>query len=359
MADFDRTEPASPRRRQEFRERGEVAKSRDLAGAVVLLGVLGALAGAGEGLAESLHAQMRSALASMAGARSRPVGEGLSDSLASVATALVPILGVAAAAALAGHLGQTGPLFSSKAIEPRWDRLSLLPRLRQIFSAHGLVELVKTVLKLATVGAVVYEIASREMVALSALAERPPAEIAASLCSLALRIAGYGGMALVALGALDLAYQRWHLERKMRMTKAEARDELKRQEGDPLTKMRLRARQRELARQRMMEAVKSADAVITNPTHVAVALAYRPREMAAPRVVAKGRGVLAERIREVARAHGIPLFENRPLARALYRAVKVGREVPVALYRAVAEVLAYVYTRRGRGPDGRPVGGGA
>lgn len=352
----DRTEPASPRRRQEFRERGEVAKSRDLAGAVVLLGTLGALAVAGEGVFGSLRAGMRATFTALGQSRPDVPSTTLGEPLVDIALALAPVLGVAAVAALAGHLGQTGLLFSAKALAPSLERLSPLRRLRQMVSLQAAFETGKTMVKLALVGFVVHRIVASEIEALSDLGVASATDIAANVCALALRVAGYGGLTLFALGAFDYAWQRWQLEKRMRMTKQEMKEDHKRQEGDPLIKMRIRARQRELARQRMMQAVRSADVVVTNPTHIAVALVYRPSEMGAPRVVAKGRGPIAERIKALAREHGIPVMENRPLARALYKVVKVGREIPAALYRAVAEVLAYVYGRRGRGPDGRPLG---
>jgi flagellar biosynthetic protein FlhB len=356
MENFDRTEPASPKRRQEYRERGEVAKSRDLASAVILLASLGGLAWAGEALGEELRAGMRAAFEALAEVRWRGPGEGWGGSLGAVALAASPVLGLAAAAAIAAHFGQTGLLFATKALIPDFKRLRPGARLRQMFSSQGLIELAKTLLKVTLVGAVVYVLVSREIEGLTGLGEGSSTEIAASLCALSLRVFGYGGMALMGLGLLDYAYQRWQLERKMRMTKHEVKEEFKRQEGDPLVKMRIRSKQRELARQRMMQAVKTADVVVSNPTHLAVALAYRPSEMAAPRVVAKGQGFIAERIKEIARENQIPVLEDRPLARALYKSVKVGREIPANLYRAVAEVLAYVYGRRGRGPDGRPLG---
>jgi flagellar biosynthetic protein FlhB len=356
MADLEqRTEGATPKRRQEFRERGEVAKSRDLAGAAVLLLTLGALAVAGEGLAEAVRAGARAALGSLGGARSGDPVQGLA-AFAPLAWAAAPVIAIAALAGIAAHFGQSGLLFSTKAFLPDFSRLRPGARLRQMFSASSLLEMGKTILKVALVGAVVHQVVSREMDGLLRLGEGSGGEIAASLGAMVLRVAGYGGVALLAVGALDYAWQRWRLERRMRMTKQEVKEELKRQEGDPLVKMRIRSKQRELARQRMMQAVRKADVVVTNPTHLAVALAYRPGEMAAPRVVAKGRGFIAERIKEIARESGVEVLENRPLCRALYKGVKVGREVPAVLYRAVAQVLAYVYGRRGRGPDGRPFG---
>jgi flagellar biosynthetic protein FlhB len=150
------------------------------------------------------------------------------------------------------------------------------------------------------------------------------------------------------LAILDYAYQRWEFEKGLKMTKQEIKDEYKQREGDPLVKSRIRRVQREWARRRMMEAVPRADVVITNPTEVAIAIAYKSETMTAPQVLAKGAGTVAERIREIARSHGIPIVENQPLARALFREVDVGQQIPEMLYKAVAEVLAYVYRLKHR-----------
>jgi flagellar biosynthetic protein FlhB len=162
------------------------------------------------------------------------------------------------------------------------------------------------------------------------------------------KIVLYVGLVLAALAALDYLYQRWQYERSLKMTKQEVKDECKQAEGDPQIKARIRSLQRQTAYQRMMAEVPKADVVITNPSHLAVALRFNAEEMAAPRVVAKGADHMAARIREVAREHGVPLVENKSLAQALYKMADVGDYVPVDLYRAVAEVLAYVYRLKGK-----------
>ena len=161
-------------------------------------------------------------------------------------------------------------------------------------------------------------------------------------------------IALAAFAALDFLWQRWRFEQDLRMTRHEVREEQRESEGDPHVRLRFRRAHRELARRRMLADVKDADVVLTNPTHVAVALRYRADEGAAPKVVAKGADELAAKIREAARAAGVPIVERRALARALFASVKVGAEIPPALYRAVAEILAYIYAVRGRTVEGRP-----
>jgi flagellar biosynthetic protein FlhB len=345
-SDSDRTEPATSRRRQEYRERGEVAKSRDLAAALALLATLAAMGALGDGLAVDLQASMRVWLEELGSVRLRPLGEAVAEPLAQVGLAVLPLLCVAAIAGGASHLVQSGLLFVPKAIELDFSKLNPLPRLQSIFSMRGLFEGFKSLVKLAVVGAIVYEVTRSDFERLVQLGDASVADGGRIVCAMVLRALAYGGFALFVLGALDYAWARYQMEKKMRMTKQEIKEEHKREEGDPLIKMRIRSKQRQLARSRMIEAVKTADAVVTNPTHFAVAIAYRPGEMAAPQVVAKGADHMARRIRDVATEARVPIFEDKPLARGLYKSVPVGREVPPAFYRAVAELLAWVYSRR-------------
>jgi flagellar biosynthetic protein FlhB len=345
-SDSDRTEPATFRRRKEYRERGEVAKSRDLAAALALLATLAAMGALGDGLAADLRASMRVWLEELGSVRLRPLSETVAEPLAQVGLAVLPLLCVAAIAGGASHLVQSGLLFVPKAIALDLSKLNPLPRLQGIFSMRGFFEGAKSLVKLAVVGAIVYEVTRTDFERLVQLGDASVADAGRIVCAMVLRALAYGGFALFVLGALDYAWARYHMEKKMRMTKQEIKEEHKREEGDPLIKMRIRSKQRQLARSRMIEAVKTADAVVTNPTHFAVAIAYRPGEMAAPQVVAKGADHMARRIREAATEARVPIFEDKPLARGLYKSVPVGREVPPVFYRAVAELLAWVYSRR-------------
>jgi flagellar biosynthetic protein FlhB len=338
-----RTEPATPRRRQEARRRGQVARSVDLSqGAALVAAVaVGSLA-VPAGFNELAAFTRRVLLHPDAGQLAQLVPHGVRAAVAVAG----PVLGAALVAGVAVGFAQTGGLFTAKPLEPQLDRLNPLRALERLFSWRSAAELVKAVLKLAAVAAAVWP-PLHEAVAgprpLTPSADELLAWLGGTVQAVALR----GAVALLVVGGLDYLYQRFDYERSLRMTRQEVREDLKETEGDPLVKSRQRSRQRELARRRMLRDVARATVVVTNPVHLAVALRYAPREAPAPVVVAKGAGVVAERIREEARRHGIPLVSNPPLARSLYRSVPLGRMIPPALYHAVAEILAVLY-RAGR-----------
>jgi flagellar biosynthetic protein FlhB len=215
-------------------------------------------------------------------------------------------------------------------------------------SGVALGEVVKALVKVGVIGFVLYRVVMDRAPELGGLFFTPVGQGASSLALLGLEMGIKGGGAFLVLASLDYLWQRRRYEVSLRMTRQELKEELKQTEGDPRLKARIRQVQRQWASRRMMHAVPQADVVITNPVHYAVALRYKAETMRAPQLVAKGRDLLAERIKELARQHGIPVVQNPPLAQALYRSVEVGMEIPAALYQAVAEVLAYVYRLRGR-----------
>lgn len=341
----ERNEAPTPKRLREARERGQVARSLELNSAVAVLTGFWLVYGPGASLASALQTIMRNTVSRL------PAGEltgaDLRSWLADAALRLAPPLALIVfglmAAGVAVTLAQTGLLWGSK--RPFFDasRVNPLAGLKRLFSSHGLVELFKALLKLTIVGWVAYSFVNEhlnELLGLSQLGLAPALRLWAKLAyGLGLRT----GTAYLALAAADYAYQRWTLMRSLRMTKEEIKEEYKSQEGDPLLRGRIRQQQRRIARQRMMSKVPKADVVITNPTHFAVALKYEREQMSAPQVVAKGAALVAQRIRELAGEHGVPVVENPPLARALYRLAEIDQEVPPELYRAVAEVLAFVY----------------
>jgi len=241
------------------------------------------------------------------------------------------------------NLLQTGFAVSGQALVPDFTRLNPLTGLRRFLSGHGLVETIKALGKLGIIGYIACSTISNSYPQLLAAIRQDIPTILAIIGDLLYRVALRIALFLLVLAAADYAYQRWAFERSIRMTKEEVKQEFKQLEGNPQIKSRIRSRQRQIARRRMMEAVPKADVVLTNPTHFAVALQYDPVTMGAPQVVAKGADLIAERIREVARAHNVPIVENPPLARALYKSVDIGREIPAEFYAAVAEVLAFVY----------------
>ncbi|MBZ0124760.1 MAG: flagellar type III secretion system protein FlhB [Rhodocyclaceae bacterium] len=357
-SDLEKTEPASPRRLEQAREEGQVPQSRELSAFLVLIAGSGALWAGGSWLAQRIS-----------GAVSRGLTFGRDEAFDTTAlpalflheagealATLGPLLLILVVAALAGPFTMGGLNFSSKALAPDWTRLDPLKGFGRMFSMHSVGELVKGILKALLVGGVVVWVVLHEKDQVFALIGQP---VEAGLHAMGQTIL-FSTLVIVAsmtlIVALDVPFQLWQYHSKLRMTKEEVRKEMKEMEGDPQLKARIRSQQREIARRRMMAAVPKAQVVVTNPTHFAVALAYDER-MPAPRVVAKGRGAIAQRIREIAQEHGVPLLEAPPLARALYAHTDLDQTIPPALFRAVAEVMAYVYqlnawlARGGRPPQ--------
>jgi flagellar biosynthetic protein FlhB len=261
------------------------------------------------------------------------------------------VLPIAAAGFVAGVLGsvvQFGFLFTWTPLEPELNRINPLSGFQRIFSISSLVEGAKSVGKLVAVVTVTYLMLRTQLFGSSSMSDLESGEFLAYMSSTAFRLVGGVCVGLFVVAALDFAYQKYRYRQSLMMSKQELKQEHKQREGDPLLKARIRSLQREMARKRMMQDVPKADVIVTNPTHIAVALKYDAEKMAAPRVVAKGADLVAQRIKEVARKNGIPLVENVPLARALHKSVKVGGSVPRSLYQAVAEVLAYVYRLKGK-----------
>lgn len=344
--DTERTEPASPKRKSDAREKGDVAQSRELATVLVLGGILlASLSMLGANLIARVVSQARSA---WGGTEIRPGGMGDFHALilhhaAQTGAALLPLLAVILVAGTIASLSQFGFLFSTKALEFKWERLDLVKGLKRLVNVDKLIELAKAVLKIGLLVATLWWALGSSLGRVFTLHDAPVLATVALATDLVKKVVMVALVILVLIAVLDVVWVRYRHEKKLRMTKQEVRDELRQREGSPEVRQQMRRMQRDLTRQRMIAEVGEADVVITNPTHYAVALRYVQTEMGAPRVVAKGRNYVAQRIREVARASGIPIVENPPLARVLYRTVKVGREVPESLFQAVAEILAYVY----------------
>lgn len=343
-SDLEKTEPASPRRREQAREEGQVPQSRELAAFFVLMGGAGALWVTGSWMAQNIAGLVRRGLTLDRSAAFDPAAPVMAFAgLAGEALVLIgPLLLVLVVAALASPLILGGFNLSSKALAPDWTRLDPVKGFGRMFSINSISELVKAIFKSLLISGVVVWVILNEKDQLFALIGQP---IEAGLHAVGRTIL-FSAVLIVAslalIAAADVPFQLWQYQKKLRMSKEEVRREMKELEGDPQLKARIRSQQREVARRRMMAAVPKAQVVVTNPTHFAVALAY-DESMPAPRVVAKGRGLIAQRIREIAQEHGVPLLEAPPLARALHAHAELGDIIPSALYRAVAEVMAYVY----------------
>lgn len=348
--DQEKTEAPTPRRREDARKAGQVARSRELPSAAVLLGGVGFLLLMGgsmvKGMAEIWSALIwRSGTTNLDDASILHLAGWILWKAAMLAGPMVLLMALLAAGS---QVAQFGLLFSAESLAPKLSRISPLSGLRRLLSLQSLVELAKGLLKLAIVVYVAWRTMAEEWDLLLGLAGASPRAMGSTLGDVILRLGLRTGLLLLGLAVFDYLYQWWEHERDLRMTREEVKEEYKQREGDPKVKGRLRQRQREMARSRMIAAVPKADVVIKNPEHLAVALRYDRERMAAPTVVAKGAGFLALRILEVAASHGVAVIEDRPLARALYKAVGLGEQIPVNLYKAVAEVLAHVYRERRR-----------
>jgi flagellar biosynthetic protein FlhB len=344
-SDLERTEPASSKRLQEAREKGNVPRSRELATFAVLAAGAGGMLVLSSQLASSLSHTMRDNLSLDRAAAFEPsrMSAQLFDTTLRTLVEFSPLLLLLAAVAIGANMMISGWLFSSQALQADFARMNPLAGIKRMFSATSVVELVKAVLKSALIGGVAYLVIANEWdEILGLLAEPGEAGMAHAGRIVAMTLLTVAAsLALIAL--VDVPFQLWHHAKSLRMSKEEVRQENKETEGDPQIKARIRALQREAARRRMMSEVPKADVVVTNPRHYAVALRYEEGNMRAPRVVAKGAELIAARIRELAEQHGVPMVEAPPLARALFRHAELGQEVPMRLYTAVAEVLAYVY----------------
>ncbi len=347
-SDLERTEPASQRRIEQAREKGQIARSRELSTFAVLMAAGGALMALGPQLMEGLLALMRNGLTVERAVAFDPLLMlvRLQQEAWNILVVFFPFMLVVVVAAIAAPLALGGWLFTMQALEPDFAKLNPLNGIGRMFSWNSLAELGKAVLKSVLIGGVAIWVIWHNKEGLFALMQEPLDQGVAHLG----RLVGMTFMAVagstILLVAIDVPLQLWEHSRKLRMTKEEIRQEYKETEGSPEVKGRIRQLQREAARKRMMAEVPKADVIVTNPTRYAVALRYQGDSMRAPKVVAKGAALLAQRIRELGEEHHVPILQSPPLARALYHHAELDEEIPATLYTAVAEVLAYVYQLR-------------
>jgi flagellar biosynthetic protein FlhB len=344
----ERTEPGSSRRREEAREKGRVAKSRDVTSTAILFAALIYFYFNVSGFVEKLMSVLVSIF--------RSVGQTtlstdnmpslLSGLMVKVFFIMAPLLGVIFLVSIVANVAQVGFLISPSSIQPELSKLDPMNGLKRLFSLNSLVELIKNILKMIVIGFVAYIVLRGETDGFMLLADQTPFSFLFYLGRITFKIILTIGWVLLAISIVDYAYQRWEFEKGLKMTKQEVKDEMKNTEGNPQIKSRIKKLQREMARRRMMAAIPKADVVITNPTHLAIAIKYDQHKEIAPRVVAKGADFIAEKIREIARKNAVPIVENKPLAQVLYKMVDVNDVIPENLYRSVAEVLAYVYGLR-------------
>ncbi len=341
----NKSEQPTRRRLEKAREKGQVARSREVSAAAVLLCGLLVLTYFGQTFLKTLQNEMLHSFNFHVPADpSITYLSGLLNGISlRVAMVLVPILLAVLVFSLTSNLLQGGFLFTTEPLGFHFEKLNPKNGVKKIFSKNGSVELAKSLIMLSAVSVICYQVIAKHLSLYPQLVLMDVRKLFHWTTTISYEIFIRVAVLLVVVAIADYFFQRYRFTEGLKMTKQEVKEEFKETEGDPTTKSRIRRIQREMSRKRMMSDVPKADVVITNPTHYAIALSYKMDAMEAPKVVAKGVGFLALKIKELAQDHGIPMVENRPLARTLYKSVKIGEYIPASLYKAVAEILAYVY----------------
>lgn len=342
----EKSEEPTPHRLREAREKGQIAKSKEITTALLLIFSYMLFRYTGEYIWNNLTLMATSILSQIPNAGEFSyafVGNILLLGLRGLALCVAPIFGLTVFVAFAAEALQTGFLFSIDPLTPRIERISPAEGFKRMFSLQGFVELVKSIVKILIVFWIMWGAIKDDIPSIIILINGQPWDAIVLGGSIAYKVAFRVGLFYVAIALADYLYKRWEYLRGLKMTKQEIKEEYKRLEGDPMIKQRMRELQRQVAYQRMMAAVPQADVVVTNPVHIAVALKYEVPKMKAPMVLAKGERKAAEEIKRIADGAYVPIVENEPLARSVYRTTEVGKQIPGELYQAVAEVLAYVY----------------
>jgi flagellar biosynthesis protein FlhB len=347
-SDLEKTEEATPKRREKSREDGQVARSQELTTFTLLMAAAAGILFMGGTLMDKLSSIMSEGMQieRELGFQTDLMLNRLYELAFEALLALGPLLLLLIVVAFFAPMLMSGWLFSSKALIPDFKKLNPIKGLARIFSARSLTELVKAISKALIVGTVASLVIWNNKEAVLSLIKVPVELGVTQTGDLLVLSFLFIVAAMIFIVAIDVPFQLWDHAKKIRMSKEEIRKETKESEGDPMVKGRIRALQREAARRRMMSEVPEADVIVTNPTHYAVALRYKSESMRAPTVVAKGVHLLAARIRELAEEHRVPILEAPPLARALYHHAELDSEIPETLYTAVAEILAYVFQLR-------------
>ena len=346
----ERTEKATSKKREDARRKGQVAVSREVSSVMILLTSLGIFYFAGSWMFWNMSQLISRVYQNIGSLSIDSVTDASAFSLEilyRLVAVLLPFLLPIAIVGFIANVMQIGFQFSSEAMSLKLTKLSPISGMKRLGSLKSLVEVGKSIIKILFIGGIGYLILKNDLKDFPNLVQQEVGQIVVFIARISLKLFFLVSLAMIVLAVLDYIYQRWQYEQDLKMTKQEVKDEVKQSQGDPKIKARIRGVQLEMARRRMMEAVPEADVVITNPTHLAIALKFDAREMMAPRVVAKGAGFVAQRIREIAEENQIPIVEEKPLAQTLFKMVELGDYIPAELYRAVAEVLAYVYRLKG------------
>ena len=353
----EKTEQPTSKKLKDSRKEGQVAKSREIGNCVILLALFLILkvwvSKLGTGFLETFQAvynKIPEISKSRGGVDQVGMWGLLQDIIQQLMTVLLPILLIAFAVAFIADLVQVKWAPTTKPLKPKFSKLSPVKGIKKIFSKQALVELLKSVLKIALITYIVYSTLKDSIGLIFLIFDMPLMQAIGNIGNIVINLGIKISMFYIVIAGADFIYQKWKFNEDMKMTKQEVKDEFKNAEGDPQIKGKIRQKMREVSQRRMMQAVPQADVVITNPTHYAVALRYEPDKYDAPDIVAKGEDYLAQKIKEVARENHVEIVENKPLARMLYHNVDLGAQVPPELFQAVAEVLAMVYSMRGTNP---------
>ncbi|KAA3617608.1 MAG: flagellar biosynthesis protein FlhB [Calditrichaeota bacterium] len=342
----EKTEQPSGKRLEEATEKGDVAKSTELNSVAVIVAVLLIFKNYSGFMGENLQGYMGYMYqhSSLLTITSITISDVMFLTLSAFAGVVGPVLIGVLLLAVISNVGQVGFIFAGKALIPDFKKLSPQSGIKRMFSSRSLVEMLKGILKLAIIGTIGYTVVSSYFDEFLVLAHKSVLQISALTAEVIFELTFKVALALLVMAIADFAYQKYEHTKKLKMTKTEVKDETKQSEGDPKVKGKIKSKQQEIVRQRMMSDVPNATVVVTNPTHFAVALKYDPMDKSdAPKIVAKGKNLIAQKIKEIAAKNNVPVIENKPLARSLFSACEVGSEIPMALYQAVAEVLSQVF----------------
>jgi flagellar biosynthetic protein FlhB len=346
----EKTEKATPKKRQDARRKGQVARSQEFGQAVVLLVGLLCLKLLSGTFLEELVSLFKLELTTglTYDLTEQTVMPLFTDLALTMAKLVLPLCGAVLISGTLVAYFQVGSLFTVKPLMPDIKKIDPIQGFKRIFSMRTFVELIKSLFKMSIVSAIVYMELMSDWKRVTQLGSMEVLSMLRVVGSLAFDIFWKVGIAILAIAIFDLFYQRYDYEKNLRMSKQEVKEEYKQTEGSPEIKGKIKERQRMMAMRRMMADVPQADVVITNPTHFAVAIKYEADQMEAPQVVAKGVDEVAQRIKKIAKESNVVMVENRPLAQTLYKTVEIGQSIPGELFQAVAEVLAYVYRLKGK-----------
>lgn len=348
----EKTEKPTAKRVSDARQKGQVAKSQDFNGALILIAGAWVMSFMGPYMVNTVYAQMQYSFGQLLTSPMilRPLTKASFDALfsgvlQSMLWLMLPFMLSVAVMGIMSNLIQVRPLFTVQAVFPKLDKLNPLNGFKRLFSMRSIIEVVKALIKMSVIGVCGYSIISNHLQEIMGLGAVEVPVAWGVILNVTGEIAKWACMAFFIIGMIDWRYQAWEFEKQLRMSKQDIKDERKNTDGDPMMKSRMRQLGVKMTRTRQLAAVPTADVVITNPTHYAIALKYDPDIAPAPVVVAKGKDIFAQKIKEVAKEAGVPMVENKPLARALYPVIEVEAMIPPDLFVAVAEVLAYVFSK--------------